>query len=364
MTNTKTQKSALDSFFKKYKTEASFASDLPKVERLSTGSLSLDFTLNGGLPKGKIAEFYGPSGGGKSTLALSVIAAQQEQWKKDDLDYYAMYLDLERSANTDYFEAVGVDTDRLIIVTPVSGEQAIDMVRDAVEISPTKLFVLDSLAAMVSAKEIDAGAGDSVPAATARINTRFLRTVVPELDEAGATMIVINQLRENFNAMAFGPKTKTSGGKATEYFASMRIEIARIGSIKSGAEVIGNKIRMTVKKSRFSSPGRSVEAEIIFGIGISRSGELIDLGLQLGVLSKKGNLIFFGDEKVGQGRESARRALQKNKELSDLIETSIREKTAELNEKKYNEDDIDREDDIDNEDAGSEDAPDFIESND
>ncbi len=356
MANTKTQKSSLDAFFKKYKTEVSFASDLPNVERLSTGSLSLDFTLNGGLPKGKVAEFYGPSGGGKSTLALSVIAAQQEQWKKDDLDYYAMYLDLERSANTEYFEAVGVDTDRLLTVTPKSGEQAIDMVRDAVETGDIKLFVLDSLAAMVSAKEIDASAGDSVPAATARINTHFLRTVVPELDEAGATMIVINQLRENFSAMAFGPKTKTSGGKATEYFASMRIEIARIGQIKSGQEVIGNRIKMTVKKSRFSKPGRSVEADIIFGLGISRSGELIDLGLQLGILKKKGAFIYYEDDQIGQGKESARRALQRNKELSSRIENDIRAKTEELNQVKYNEDDIDEDTGVN---VDTDDAPDF-----
>lgn len=315
-------RAALDKFMKAHSKTAMFASELPNTPRLKTGSLALDFVLNGGIPEGKVVELYGPSGGGKSTLALSIIAEQQRQWELDgNDDYIAVYLDLERSANIEYFLSVGVDTDRLLVIVPDSGEDAINQTREILSTGIAKLIVLDSLAAMVSENEITADAGDSVVAATARINTRFLRIVVGELEKTDSTLIVINQIRDLFNAQSFGPKTKTTGGKATEFFASMRIEIKRIGSLKDRKtnDVVGNKVKMTVEKSRFSPPKRAVETAIIFGKGISKNSELVDLGLQLKVLRKKGNAVVYGEDVIGAGHDAAVDAVAADADLRSRL---------------------------------------------
>jgi len=286
-------------------------------DSISTGSLGLDLALGvGGLPAGRMIEIYGPEASGKTTLALHAIASAQKSGK------VAAFVDAEHALDASYAQKLGVSLEHLFVSQPDSGEQALEITEALVQTGGVGLVVVDSVAALVPQVEIDGSMDDLQVGAQARMMSKAMRKLTRIVSRTGCTVIFINQLRQKIG-VRFGPSEVTSGGNALKYYTSVRLDIRRIGTIKKGEELVGNRTRVKVVKNKVAAPFRSVEFDIIFGQGISREGEVIDMALALGVVSKSGSWFSHGDRKLGQGREKVREMLSSDSEYSSRLEDEV-----------------------------------------
>jgi recombination protein RecA len=291
-----------------------------ETQVISTGSLSLDIALGiGGLPVGRIIEIYGPESSGKTTLSLHAIAECQ---KKGGI---AAFVDAEHAFDRSYAEKLGIDVDNLIISQPDDGEQALEIADALIRSGAIDIIVIDSVAALVPKAEIEGEMGESKMGLQARLMSQALRKLTGTINKTGCVCIFINQLREKIGVMFGNPET-TTGGNALKFYASVRLDIRRIGQIKEGVEIIGNRTKVKVAKNKLSPPFRTVEFDIVYGEGISRLGETIDLGVDYEVIKKSGSWFSYNDTKLGQGRDSVKQILTDNPELTAEIEAKIYEK--------------------------------------
>ena len=289
------------------------------VETIPTGSLSLDLALGlGGVPKGRIVEIYGPESSGKTTVALHMIAEVQKRGG------IAGFIDAEHALDPVYAKNIGVDIDELYISQPDSGDQALEITETMVRSGAVDIVIVDSVAALVPKAEIDGDMGDSHVGLQARLMSQALRKLAGSLSKSNTTCIFINQLREKIGVMFGNPET-TTGGRALKFFSSVRIDIRRIDSIKLKDEVIGNRVRAKVVKNKVAPPFKRAEFDIMFGEGISKIGEIIDLGVDYGVLKKAGSWFSYGDKKIGQGRDAVKELLKKDEALAAEIEQKVRD---------------------------------------
>lgn len=287
------------------------------IEVVSTGSISLDLALGiKGLPKGRIVEVYGPESSGKTTLAIHAIAESQ---KKGGI---CAIIDAEHAFDRFYAESLGVNTEDLLISQPDNGEQALEIADNLISSGAIDLLVVDSVAALTPKAEIEGDMGDSRMGLQARLMSQALRKLTATIKKSGTCVIFINQLREKIGVMFGNPET-TTGGNALKFYASVRIDIRRIGQIKSGDEVIGNRTRVKVVKNKLAPPFRKAEFDIIFGEGFSKSGEIIDLGVDKGIVKKSGSWFSYGDTKLGQGRDAVKALIKDNEELASELEEKI-----------------------------------------
>lgn len=294
----------------------------PPVEAISTGSLAVDIALGiGGLPKGRIIEVYGPESSGKTTLTLHAIASVQAEGGR------AAFVDAEHALDPIYAKALGVDLDSLVLSQPDTGEQALEIVEMLVRSGAVDLIVVDSVAALVPQAEINGEMGDSHVGLQARLMSQALRKITGALNTTGTTLIFINQLREKIGGMSYGPTEVTTGGKALKFYASQRIDIRRIGALKDGDEVIGNRTKVKVAKNKVAAPFKTVEFDVVYGEGFSREGDIIDYGVKHGLIKKAGAWYSSaaGDQ-LGQGKEKTRQFLKDNPELAKDLETQIKVK--------------------------------------
>ena len=298
--------------------------DIPvNVEALSTGSLSLDLALGiGGVPKGRIVEIYGPEASGKTTLALHVVASAQKAGGE------AAYIDVEHALEPAYARALGVDIDSLLISQPDTGEQALDIAESLVRSSAVDVVVVDSVAALIPRIELEGEMGDSVVGALARLMSQAMRRLAGAISKNGCTVIFINQLRQKIGVMYGNPET-TPGGLALKYYASVRIDVRRIETLKSGNEMIGNRTRAKVIENKCAPPFKEAEFDIIYGEGISKVGEIVDLGVKLELIDKAGAWFTIGDQRI-QGREATKTYLLNNPEICNKIEQQIRDNAYKL----------------------------------
>ena len=298
--------------------------DIPvNVEALSTGSLSLDLALGiGGVPKGRIVEIYGPEASGKTTLALHVVASAQKAGGE------AAYIDVEHALEPAYARALGVDIDSLLISQPDTGEQALDIAESLVRSSAVDVVVVDSVAALIPRIELEGEMGDSVVGALARLMSQAMRRLAGAISKNGCTVIFINQLRQKIGVMYGNPET-TPGGLALKYYASVRIDVRRIETLKSGNEMIGNRSRAKVIKNKCAPPFKEAEFDIIYGEGISKVGEIVDLGVKLELIDKAGAWFTIGDQRI-QGRDATKTYLLNNPEICNKIEQQIRDNAYKL----------------------------------
>ena len=298
--------------------------DIPvNVEALSTGSLSLDLALGiGGVPKGRIVEIYGPEASGKTTLALHVVASAQKAGGE------AAYIDVEHALEPAYARALGVDIDSLLISQPDTGEQALDIAESLVRSSAVDVVVVDSVAALIPRIELEGEMGDSVVGALARLMSQAMRRLAGAISKNGCTVIFINQLRQKIGVMYGNPET-TPGGLALKYYASGRIDVRRIETLKSGNEMIGNRTRAKVIKNKCAPPFKEAEFDIIYGEGISKVGEIVDLGVKLELIDKAGAWFTIGDQRI-QGRDATKTYLLNNPEICNKIEQQIRDNAYKL----------------------------------
>ena len=298
--------------------------DIPvNVEALSTGSLSLDLALGiGGVPKGRIVEIYGPEASGKTTLALHVVASAQKAGGE------AAYIDVEHALEPAYARALGVDIDSLLISQPDTGEQALDIAESLVRSSAVDVVVVDSVAALIPRIELEGEMGDSVVGALARLMSQAMRRLAGAISKNGCTVIFINQLRQKIGVMYGNPET-TPGGLALKYYASVRIDVRRIETLKSGNEMIGNRTRAKVIKNKCAPPFKEAEFDIIYGEGISKVGEIVDLGVKLELIDKAGAWFTIGDQRI-QGRDATQTYLLNNPEICNKIEQQIRDNAYKL----------------------------------
>ena len=288
------------------------------VEVIPTGSLALDMALGiGGLPKGRIVEIYGPESSGKTTLALHVVANAQ---KKGGV---AAYIDAEHALDPAYARKLGVDTDSLIVSQPDNGEQALEIADMLIRSGALDVIVIDSVAALVPKAEIEGEMGDSHVGLQARLMSQALRKMTGALAQAGTTAIFINQLREKIGVFFGNPET-TTGGKALKFYASVRLDIRRIQTLKNGDEAVGNRTRVKVVKNKMAPPFKSAEFDMLYGEGISREGSLIDMGVDAGIIRKAGAWFTYESDQLGQGKENARNFLKNNADVADEIERRIR----------------------------------------
>ena len=288
------------------------------IEAVSTGSLGLDIALGiGGLPKGRIIEIYGPESSGKTTLALHCVAEAQKNGG------VAAFVDAEHALDPTYAAKLGVDLEDLLVSQPDTGEQALEIADTLVRSGAVDVLVIDSVAALTPRAEIEGEMGDSLPGLQARLMSQALRKLTASIARSNCMVIFINQIRMKIGVMFGSPET-TTGGNALKFYASVRLDIRRIGSIKDRDEVIGNQTRVKVVKNKVAPPFRQVEFDIIYGEGVSKTGELIDLGVKAGIIDKSGSWYSYGSERIGQGRENARRFLKENVAISDEIENAIR----------------------------------------
>lgn len=295
------------------------------VESVSTGSIGLDNALGiGGLPKGRIIEIYGPESGGKTTVTLHAIAEAQ---KKGGI---AAFVDVEHALDPVYAKALGVDMDNLIVSQPDTGEQALEIMEVLVRSGAIDIIVLDSVAAMVTKAEIDGEMGDSFVGVQARLMSSALRKLTAVISKSNTVAIFINQIREKIGVMFGNPET-TPGGRALKFYASVRIEVRRGEQIKEGTEAIGSRTKCKVVKNKVAPPFKSCEFDMIFGQGVSKVGEIVDLGVELGFIKKSGAWFSYEDMRIGQGRENTKKYLLDNPDVSDEIEEKIRTKLAEEN---------------------------------
>ena len=289
------------------------------VELLKSGSLSLDLALGGGYPKGRIIEIYGPESSGKTTLALHAIAEIQKTGGQ------AAFIDAEHALDPSYAKRIGVDVDNLLISQPDNGEQALEICETLVRSNAVDLIVVDSVAALVPQAEIDGDMGDAQMGLQARLMSQAMRKLTAIISKSKATVIFINQIRMKIGVMFGNPET-TTGGNALKFYASVRIDIRRIGQIKDGENIIGNRTKIKVVKNKIAAPFRSAEFDIMYNEGVSKVGDVLDLAVQYGVFDKAGAFIKYSGETIGQGREAVKRVLKEKPEFFAEIEQKVREK--------------------------------------
>lgn len=292
------------------------------VELVSSGSLSLDLALGGGYPRGRVLEIYGPESSGKTTLALHAIAEMQKKGGT------AAFIDAEHALDPAYARKLGVDTDNLLVSQPDNGEQALDIAETLVRSNAVDIVVIDSVAALVPQAEIDGDMGDSHMGLQARLMSQALRKLTGIISKSKTTVIFINQIRMKIGVMFGNPET-TTGGNALKFYASIRLDIRRIGQIKAGEEIIGNRTKVKVVKNKIAPPFRIAEFDIMYNEGISKTGDVLDLAAQHGIVGKSGAWFDYADAKIGQGREASKDYLKENPKLLAEIEAKIRSKVAE-----------------------------------
>ena len=291
---------------------------LPRIEAISTGSLALDLALGiGGIPKGRITEIFGPESSGKTTLAQHIIAEAQKTGGA------VAYIDAEHALDPSYAATCGVNINELLISQPDTGEQALEITEALVRSSAVEVIVIDSVAALVPRAEIEGDMGDPQMGLQARLMSQALRKLAAAIGRSGTAVVFINQLREKVG-IVFGNPEVTTGGRALKFYSSARIELRRSETIKQGNEAIGSRIKAKVVKNKVAPPFRTAEFDIMFDHGISQEGNLIDIGLELGLISKAGAFFSYGDIRLGQGRESAKNYLRQNPEQAQEIEERIR----------------------------------------
>ena len=293
-------------------------------EVISTGSIGLDVALGiGGLPKGRVVEIYGPESSGKTTVATHVIAEAQ---KKGGM---CAIIDAEHAFDSSYAQKLGVDVDNLLISQPDYGEQALEIADRLILSGALDVVVIDSVAALVPKGELEGEMGDSKMGLQARLMSQALRKLTATISKTNTICIFINQLREKIGVMFGNPET-TTGGNALKFYSSVRLDIRRMAQIKDGEEAIGNRVKVKVVKNKVAPPFRSAEFDIVFGEGISKTGEIIDMGVELGIVQKSGSWFSYNNDKLGQGRDAVKQLLTDNPELANEIETKIREKIKEV----------------------------------
>lgn len=288
------------------------------VETVPTGSLSLDIALGlGGVPKGRIIEVYGPESSGKTTVALHMVAEVQKRGG------IAGFIDAEHALDPVYAKNIGVDIDNLYISQPDNGEQALEITETMVRSGAVDIIIVDSVAALVPKAEIDGDMGDSHVGLQARLMSQALRKLTAAISKSNCIVIFINQLREKVGVMFGNPET-TTGGRALKFYSSIRLDVRRIEALKQGGEIVGNRTRIKVVKNKVAPPFREAEFDIMFGKGISREGDILDLAASLGIVQKSGAWFAYRDDKIGQGRENAKQYLREHPEVMDEIEHQVR----------------------------------------
>ena len=288
-----------------------------KMESISTGSIGLDYALGvGGLPKGRIIEIYGPESSGKTTLALHVVAEAQ---KKGGI---AAFIDAEHAFDRFYAAKLGVDVENLLISQPDYGEQALEIAENLLRSGAIDVIVVDSVAALTPKSEIEGEMGDSKMGLQARLMSQAMRKLTATINKTGCVCIFINQLREKIGVMFGNPET-TTGGNALKFYSSVRIDIRKISQIKDGENVLGSRVKVKVVKNKVAPPFRKAEFDILYGEGISRSGEIVDLGVEMGIIKKSGSWFSYGDSKLAQGRDSVKKLIEDNPELADELAAKI-----------------------------------------
>ena len=291
-----------------------------QVAAISSGSISLDNALGvGGFPRGRIVEIFGPESSGKTTVALQVVAEAQKAGGM------AAFIDVEHALDPIYARKLGVDVDNLLVSQPDYAEQALEITAALIISGSIDVLVVDSVAALVPKAELDGEMGDSHMGVQARLMSQAMRKLTGSVSKSNTCLIFINQIREKIGVMFGNPET-TTGGRALKFYASMRVDIRRIQAIKDGDKVVGSRTRAKIVKNKVAAPFREAEFDIIYGEGISREGDLIDIGVDRGVLEKSGTWISFGSERMGQGRENARTFLKENKDVRDKLELALRKK--------------------------------------
>ena len=288
------------------------------IEAISTGSLGLDIALGiGGLPRGRIVEIYGPESSGKTTLALQVIAEAQK------LGGICAFVDAEHAVDPGYARKLGVKVDDLLISQPDSGEEALEITDTLVRSGAIDVLVVDSVAALTPKAELEGDMGDMQPGMQARLMSKALRKLTGSISKSNTMVIFINQIRMKIGVMFGNPET-TTGGNALKFYASVRLDIRRIGQIKERDEVVGNQTRVKVVKNKVAPPFKQVEFDIMYGQGISKTGELVDLGVKVGIVEKSGAWISYDGQRIGQGRENAKAFLKENPNIADALEKAVR----------------------------------------
>ncbi len=297
-----------------------------EVETVPTGSLGLDIALGiGGLPRGRIVEVFGPESSGKTTLALHVIAEAQ---KKGGI---CAFVDAEHALDPIYARKLGVSVDELLISQPDAGEQALEIADTLVRSGAIDVLVVDSVAALTPRAELEGEMGDSLPGLQARLMSQAMRKLTGSISKSKTMVIFINQIRMKIGVMFGSPET-TTGGNALKFYSSVRLDIRRIGAIKDRDEVVGNQTRVKVVKNKLAPPFRQVEFDIMYGEGISKTGELLDLGVKAGIVEKSGSWFSYDSQRLGQGRENSRQFLKENPEIANIIEQGVRESAGILSE--------------------------------
>ncbi|OQO92118.1 recombinase RecA [Saccharomonospora piscinae] len=292
----------------------------PPVEVIPTGAIALDIALGiGGLPRGRVVEVYGPESSGKTTVALHAVANAQKAGG------IAAFIDAEHALDPEYAKTLGVDTDALLVSQPDTGEQALEIADMLIRSGALDILVIDSVAALVPRAEIEGEMGDSHVGLQARLMSQALRKITGALHNSGTTAIFINQLREKVGVMFGSPET-TTGGKALKFYASVRLDVRRIETLKDGGEPVGNRTRVKVVKNKVAPPFKQAEFDILYGVGVSREGSLIDMGVDQGIVRKSGAWYTYEGDQLGQGKENARRFLRENPDVGNEIEKKIKEK--------------------------------------
>ena len=310
-----------------------------EVESVSTGSLGLDLGLGiGGLPRGRIVEIYGPESSGKTTLALHVIAEAQKTGGT------CAFVDAEHALDPGYARKLGVNIDELLISQPDAGEQALEIADTLVRSGAIDVLVIDSVAALVPRAELEGEMGDSMPGLQARLMSQALRKLTASINRSNTMVIFINQIRMKIGVMYGSPET-TTGGHALKFYASVRLDIRRIGAIKEREEVVGNQTRVKVVKNKLAPPFKQVEFDIMYGEGVSKVGELVDLGVKAGVVEKSGSWFSYDSQRIGQGRENAKTFLKANPDIAAKIEAAVRQNSGLIAEKILMGDDAKADDD-------------------
>ena len=295
-----------------------------EIESVSTGSLGLGLALGiGGLPRGRVVEVYGPESSGKTTLALHVVAEVQKSGGT------AAFIDAEHALDPSYAQKLGVNLDDLLVSQPDTGEQALEITDTLVRSNAVDIIVIDSVAALTPRAEIEGEMGDSLPGLQARLMSQALRKLTASISKSKCIVLFINQIRMKIGVMYGSPET-TTGGNALKFYASVRLDIRRTGSIKNRDEIVGNNVKVKVVKNKGAPPFREVEFDIMYGEGISKIGEIIDLGVKGGIIEKSGSWFSYNSTRIGQGRENVREFLKANKDMADAIEAAVRKNSTKI----------------------------------